>query len=166
MSKIVLNGLTTTGQRTLSVKIPYEHVIDRLRARVAMLNHNLNPNPDAEESLLVSWCDLQDVPLMKFSLTALAERIGRRLSAWDVKLTIEPEMITFVFENQICTSPFAETIAAYIEEILYHGAYADKLTLSVKSLEGILKELRQAARNRCEYVLCELVSAMAIIENE
>lgn len=166
MSKLIVNGLMTDGTRSLTVKFSYDHFIDRIRARVAMLNHNLNPCPDAEDAVLVSWNDTQDVPLLKFSLMVVAERIARRLSAWNVKLNIEPETITFVFENQLCSSPFSSTLAEHLEEIIYSGGYADKLTLSVPSLVGILKELRDAALKRSDVVLCELVSAMSILEND
>lgn len=159
----ILERVSEQGRAAVRMTFDYAELMERVRARVAMLNHNLSPLADSDGEW-VSWRDYLDEPLLKFSMATAASRVVRRLSAWSALAESEADGVSITLEFQHNSSKFYDLIFRFIKEIIYNSILADKLTFSGAGLRGVVGELRDHTLALADSQLEDLVCTMSIIE--
>lgn len=146
---------------TLTMHFNVADHLERLHARVSLINHNLAPDPDTGGESL-SWEESIDASMATFSLASAADRVTRRLAAWGVSMTVSPESVNIQVPWPSDPGRFARLTASQADAAIFHLTLADKLTLAPQPMREAIRIMRDEHRACGEQALQDMAATMAI----
>lgn len=149
------------GTWTLTLTFNVARHLERLHARVSLINHNLAPDPDTGGESL-SWDESMDPSLATFSLAQAADRVTRRLAAWGASMAAGPESVSIQVPWPSDPRRFAQLTASQADAAIFHLTLADKLTLAPQPMREAIRIMRDEHRACGEQALQDMAATMAI----
>lgn len=156
-----VTAVNRDGTWSLTLLFNVADHLERLRARVSLINNNLSPNPDTGDESL-SWEEGTDTPLASFALASAADRVTRRLAAWGATMSVSPESVGIQIPWPSDPRRFASLTASQADAAIFHLTLADKLTLAPQPLRQAIRIMRDEHSMRGEQALQDMAATMAV----
>lgn len=147
----------------LTLSFSYDELLEAVHAHIALLNHNLAPDPyDVSEQF--AWVDERDAALLRFTFDCSLRSIVSRLAAWGACLTRTHTGADITLTPDRDIGRFETLFRGWMSEIILQSMIADKFACPVPSLRVSAAAVREECRRRVESVFEDMVSTLAILQ--